>query len=216
MEHLLSDAERAVGRRISVRYSSSTALKQSIDQGEAFDLAILTPDIVDALVKAGRIRTGTHTDVASVDLAVGVRAGAPKGDIGTPDAMRRRLLAARSLTWTEGGASSVPVTAMLRALGIEEQVSSRIVLQRVPGTAAETVARGENELVFAPRSEIQTVDGVEVLGLFPKEFQRPVVMTAGIAASTRAADAAGALIRFLVSPGAAPALHAAGMRPAAR
>ncbi len=216
MEQLLPNAERAIGRRIDVRYSSSTALRQSIDKGEPFDLAILTPNLIDELVKTGRVRNGTRTDIASVDLAVGIRAGAPKADVGTPDAMKRRLLAARSLTWTEGGASSEPVAAMLRALGIEEQVRSRIVLQHVPGTAAETVARGENELVFAPRSEIQTVAGVEVLGLFPKEFQRPIVMTAGIAASARDANAAEALIRFLMSPGAAPALQATGMKPATR
>jgi molybdate transport system substrate-binding protein len=216
LEQLLPAAEQATGRRISVRYSSSTALKQSIDQGEIFDLAILTPEIVDELVKTARMRTGTRTDVASIELAVGVRAGAPKSDVGTPDAMKRRLLAARSLTWTEGGASSAATVAMVRALGIEDQVRSRIVLQHVPGSAAETVARGENELVFAPRSEIQTVAGVEVLGLFPKEFQRPVVMTAGIAAGARDAHAAEALIRFLTSSRAVPALQAAGMKPAAR
>jgi molybdate transport system substrate-binding protein len=213
MEQLRSDAERAIGRGISVKYSSSTALRQAIDQGEAFDLAILTPEIIETLVKTGRIRPGTATEVARVDLAVGMRAGARRDDIGTPDAMKRRLLAARSLTWTEGGASAGPVEDMLRALGIAEQLRPRIVLQRVPGIAADTVAHGDNELVFAPRSEIQNVAGVEVLGLFPKEFQRPVVMTAGVGARAHDENGAAHLIRFLTSPGAASALKATGMTP---
>jgi molybdate transport system substrate-binding protein len=216
MEQLRPDAERAIGHHISIKYSSSTALRQTIDQGEAFDLAILTPDIVATLVKTGHIRAGTATDVASADLAVGIRAGARKDNVETPDAMKRRLLAARSLTWTEGGASAAPVEAMLRTLGIAEQLRPRIVLQRVPGIAADTVAHGDNELVFAPRSEIQNVAGVEMLGLLPREFQRPVVVTAGIGAHARDEAGAAALIRFLTSPAAASALEAAGMTPAAR
>ncbi|MBI3050394.1 MAG: substrate-binding domain-containing protein [Acidobacteria bacterium] len=214
MERLLPDAERTVGRPVSVRFSSSTALRESIDRGEAFDLAILTPEMIETLVRNGTIRPATRRDLASVDLAVGVRAGSPKTDISTPDAVRRRLLAARSMTWTEGGASSGPVLAMIRALDLEEQLRPRIVLQRVPGTAAGAVARGDHELFFAPVSEIQAVPGVEVLGLLPPPFQQPVVMTAGIAARTRAPGAAAALVGFLTSPTAARALEAAGMKPA--
>ena len=216
LEKLLPDAERTVGRRIDVRYSAATVLKQSIDRGEAFDAAILTPEVVDALMKSGRLRAGTRGDVASIELAVGVRTGAPKAGVSTADGMKRRLLAARSLTWTEGGASSGATAAMLRALGIEEQLRPRLVLQRVPGIAAETVARGENELVFAPRSEIQTVPGVEVLGLFPPEFQRPVVMVAVIGTAARDVDGASEFIRFLTGPRASSALRDAGMTPTAR
>lgn len=214
LEKLVPDAERAAGRRIAIRFSSSTALKQSIDKGEAFDVAILTPEIIEELTRAGTVRAGTRTDLASIDLAVGVRAGSPKTDISTPDAMRRRLAAARSLTWTEGGAASTANLAMIEALGLREQLASRIVVQRVPGVASETVARGEHELVLLPLSEIQGVAGVEVLGLLPAPFQRPVVMTAGIAAHTRAPETAAALVAFLSGPHAAPVLIAAGMKPA--
>lgn len=216
LERLLPDAERTTGRRIEVRYSAATVLKQPIENGEPFDVAILTPEIVEELMKTGRLRNGSRADIASVDLAVGIKAGAPKAGIDTADGMKQRLLAARSLTWTEGGASSGATVAMLRALGIEEQLKPRVVLQHVPGIAADTVARGENELVFAPRSEIQTVAGVEVLGLFPPQFQRPIVMTAAISAAARDAGAANELIRFLTGPRASSALRGAGMTPTAR
>jgi len=214
LERLVPDAERSLGRRLAIRFSSSASHKQSIDKGEAFDVAILTPELIEELIRAGTVRAGTRQDLASIDLAVGVRAGTPRADISTPDAIKRRLLAAQSLTWTEGGAASAANLAMLDALGIRHELASRIVVQRVPGVASETVARGENELVLLPLSEIQGVPGVAVLGLLPSQFQRPVVMTAGIAARAHAPGAAAALVAFLRRATAVRVLEAAGMKPA--
>jgi molybdate transport system substrate-binding protein len=213
MEALIPEAERATGRTIVIQFSSSAVLKRSIDGGEPFDLAILTPGIVDDLIKAGKIQAGTHADLASAALAVGVRAGAPRADVGTPEAMKRTLLAARSITYTKEGAASAAIANMLRSLGVQDQLASRTTLQTVPGRAAETVATGEHELVFAPVSEIMPVHGVDVLGLFPKPFQAPVVMTAGVAAGARDPDGARALIKFMTSSKAAPAIKASGMEP---
>lgn len=216
VEKLLPEAERTIGRHISIQFSASTVLRKSIDEGEPFDIAILTPGIIDDLIKSGKIVAGSHNDIASADLAAGVRAGSPKADISTPAAMKRKLLAAQTITWTDGGASAAAIVAMLKGLGIEEQLKSKIVLQTVPGRAAESVAKGENEIVFAPVSEIQTVKGVEVLGFFPKEFQSPVVMTAGLGAKAKDAEAARALLKFLTSAKAVPAIKSSGMMPVAK
>src|SRR3984957_18452441 len=213
MEALIPEAEHATGRTIAIQFSSSAALRRSIEGGEPFDLAILTPGIVDDLIKAGKIQAGSHVDLASAALAVGIRAGAPKADIGTPESMKRRLLSAGSITYTKEGAASAAMASMLRSLGIQDQLTSRTTLQTEPGRAAETVAKGEHELVFAPLSEILPVHGVAVLGLFPKEFQAPVVMTAGVAAGARDADGAKALITFMRSSRVAPAIKASGMEP---
>jgi molybdate transport system substrate-binding protein len=99
-------------------------------------------------------------------------------------------------------------------MGIQDRLTSRTTLQTVPGHAAETVAKGEHELVFAPVSEILPVHGVDVLGLFPREFQAPVIMTAGVAAGAKDADGAKALIKFMTSSSAASAIKASGMEPA--
>ena len=117
MEALIPEAERATGRTIVIQFSSSAVLRRSIDGGEPFDLAILTPGIVDDLIRAGKIQAGTHTDLASAALAVGVRAGAPKADVGTPEAMKRTLLAAKSITYTKEGAASAAIASMVRSLG---------------------------------------------------------------------------------------------------
>ena len=92
----------------------------------------------------------------------------------------------------------------------------KTILQKTPGRPAESVAQGENELMFAPISEIQTVKGVEVLGKLPREFQQPVVMTAGIAARSKNADGARKLVAYLAGAEAVPALKANGMEPARR
>jgi molybdate transport system substrate-binding protein len=105
---------------------------------------------------------------------------------------------------------------MFQGLGIEDRLKPKIVLQKTPGRAAESVAEGENELIFGPVSEIQTVKGAQLLGLFPQAYQKPVVMTAGIGSQSKNAGSAQALVKFLTSAKAAPAMKAAGMKPAAR
>jgi molybdate transport system substrate-binding protein len=124
------------------------------------------------------------------------------------------LLEAKSITYTKEGASTAAINKMLKQLGIADQINAKTVFQTVSDRAEESVAQGENELVLAPLSEIITVQGIQVLGLFPKEFQDPLVMSAGISANTANAESAKALIKFLSSPAAASAIKASGMEMA--
>jgi len=213
MDKLVPEYEHKSGRHIAIQYGASAVLKRTIEGGEPFDLAILTPGVVDDLVKDGKIAAGTGTDVARADLAAGVRAGAPKTDISTPEAMKRRLLAAKSITFAKEGAATAAINKMIERLGIGEQLKSKLVLQTESGKAEETVAAGENEIVFGPVSEIIPVSGIEVLGLFPKEFQVPLIMTAAVGAKAQDAEGAQAFVKFLASPAAAGAIKASGMEP---
>jgi len=213
VQQLMPAAEKSIGRKVIIEFSASTYLKKEIDAGKPFDLVILTPGIIDDLANSGTLAPDSKTDIASSDIAVGIKSGSAKTDVSTPDGMKKRLLAAKTLTWTDGGAAGPAVLAMFRALGIAEQMKPKTVLQKTPGRPAESVAEGENELIFAPISEIQTVQGVEVLGKFPPEFQKPVVMTAGIAAQSMDADGARKLIAYLVSAEALQALKANVMKP---
>ena len=214
VEKLTPAAEKAIGRKISIEFSASSILKKSIEGGAPFDLAILTPGSIDDLARNGKIVAGSNTTIASADLGVGVKAGSPKVDISTPGAIQQRLLAARTITWTDGGAAGTAIQTMLQTLGIQDRMQSKIVLQKLPGRAAESVASGENELVLAPVSEVSTVPGVELLGKFPKRFQSPVVMTAGISAQAKDTEGAKALVKFLTSAKAVPAIQSTGMEPA--
>jgi molybdate transport system substrate-binding protein len=177
-------------------------------------LAILTQAVIADLTKEGKIAPGSRV-LAKANLAVGMRAGAAKTDISTAAAIKRRLLAAKSITYTKEGASTASINNMLKQLGIADQINAKTVFQTASDRAEESVAQGENELVLAPLSEIKTVPGIDVLGLFPREFQDPIVMSAGVSANAANADSAKALIRFLTSAAAAPAMKTSGMEIAA-
>jgi len=214
VEMLLPEFERTSHQHVAVQYGPSAVLKRSIEGGAEFDLVILTPVVIDDLTKQGKL--GESTVLATSNLAVGIRSGAPKTDISTPDAMKRRLLAAKSITYTKEGAANGAINDMIQRLGITAEITAKTVLQTVSGRAEDAVAEGENELVMAPLSEIVTVKGIEVLGLWPKEFQKPLVMSASVNLKAANPEAAKALVKFLTSPAAVPAIKATGMEMAAR
>lgn len=216
IEALHAAAEKEIGRKITIEFSSSTALQKQIEGGAAFDVAILTPGIIEQFAKNGTVVPATVTTVASSDLGVGAKAGSAKADVGTAAGMKARLLAAKTVTWTDGGAAGPSVLAMFDGLGIGAQMKPKIVLQTVPGRPALSVASGENELMFAPVSEIQSVPGVQVLGKFPKEFQKPVVMTGAVSAKAANADSARKLLAFLTSAKVVDTMQATGMDPATK
>lgn len=216
LEKILPEYERTSGQHIAIVYGASAVLKRDIEGGKAFDLAILTPAVIDDLIKTGKIAAGLRTDLARTDLAVGIRAGAPKSDISTADALKQRLLAAKSITYSKEGASTAAFDAMISRLGIADAVKPKTVLQTVSGRPSASVAEGENEIVLAPASEIMPIRGMQLLGLLPAEFQSPIVMTAGIGAQSQKRDAAKALVEFLASPKAVAAIKASGMEPIAR
>jgi len=213
LEILRPQAERAIGRSIVIQFAASAVLRRRIEASEPFDVVIVTPQVVAALVETGRIALGTEVDVASVKLGVGIRAGQPRTDIGTPESIKRRLLAAESITFAKEGAASPAILSMFERLGIAVDIERKTVLQTISGRAAESVAGGDNELVFAPVSEILMVQGVELLGLLPQEFQRPIVMMAAMSANARSMSAGKALIAFLRSTQAAEAMKASGVEP---
>ena len=112
MEELLPQCERAIGHTIEIQFNSAAVLKQKIDAGEAFDVAILTPALIDELIQQGKIAPGTRSDIARSGIGIGVRAGAPKPDISTPAALKQALLHAKSITYARVGASRTYIEKM--------------------------------------------------------------------------------------------------------
>ena len=98
VEELVPQIEHAIGRKLTIQFNSSKALREKIQSGEPFDAAILTSDIIDDLIKQGKIAAGSRADIARTGMGVGVRAGAPMSDVGTPEALKRALLSAKSIT----------------------------------------------------------------------------------------------------------------------
>ena len=211
IEALQPQAARAIGGRLSVQFDTSASLKQRIDAGEAFDVAIVTTDLLDELVRSRRIAPGTRTALARSGIGVGIRRGAVRPDIRTADALKRTLLAARTVTYARDGASRPHILAMFDRLGIAGEMQAKTMLEQGSIRSTARVANGEAELVLTLVSEILPIAGIELAGPLPPEFQHYVDLAAGVSATAADAASARALVAFLAGPDAAPTLAAKGM-----
>lgn len=211
LERVIPEFERTARVHLDIEWGASLVLKRTMESGKAFDATIVTPVVIDDLIRQGIVAGASRTDIAQSDLAVGMRTGGAKSDVSTPDRLKARLLAARTVTYAREGAATGTFNEMMATLGIADAMKAKVVLQPPGTTPAETVASGQNELVFAPTSELVTVKNVEVVGKFPRQFQQPVVMIGGVSARAAHADVAKALLAYLAGPKTAAVLAASGM-----
>jgi molybdate transport system substrate-binding protein len=213
VEELIPQIEHSIGRKLTPQFNSSKALRDKVQSGEPFDAAILTSDIIDDLIKQGKIAAGSRTDIARTGMGVGVRAGAAKPDVSNPEALKRTLLGAKSITFNPSGASAPHVYDIFQRLGIAEDVKSKLILDAEPGRPQMNVADGKGELVITLIPEIKFFKGVELAGPVPADLQSYISFAAGVATNTHNADAAKALIKFITSPAAAPTLKSKALEP---
>jgi molybdate transport system substrate-binding protein len=176
---------------------------------------MLTRAMMDDLQKDNKVAAAGLVNVAGTPVAVAARAGAPKPDIGTVDAFKRTLLAARSIVYADpakGGLSGVVFARALDRLGIADAMKGKTIL--VPGAqAADVVAKGEAELGVGQASEIVPVAGAQLVGPLPGELASTTLFAAAIGAESKAPAAAKAFIDFLTGPQAAPKFKAKGFEP---
>ena len=211
---VLADFEKQTGHKVSLDNDTAGGLSKRIDGGEAFDVAIITPAVVDDLAKKGRIVPGSRIDLAKVGMGVAIKEGAPAPDIGTVDAFKRTLLAAKSVAYIDpkaGGSSGIYFDKLLDRLGIADQVRPKAKL-KAGGYVAELVASGEAEIAIHQISEIVPVKGVTLAGPLPAEIQNSTVYAGGIGAAAKDGAAAKALVAFLAGPAIDPILKSKGMQ----
>jgi molybdate transport system substrate-binding protein len=214
-EELGPQFERATGHKLAIWYGFSGTIRERMEAGEAFDVAVFGKDSLDEHTKQGKIAADTHTAIARVGMGMAARAGAPKPDIGSVEAFKRALLDAKSVTYQPKGATGIHVTSVFKGLGITEQMKAKY--RRLDGKQQSTLSRvasGEAEFGFSFTNEILVARGVELVGPLPLELQRYSMFTAGVATAAREPAAAKALIAFLRSPPAVAAIKAKGMEPA--
>ena len=212
--------EKQTGHTVVSAYGASMgdapdAIPQRLARGEPADVLILAASGLESLVRQGRALEGSRVDLAESRIGFAVRAGAPKPDMGSVEAVRKALLEARSIAYSASASGVYFSTEMVRRLGIADEVlpkARRILSERV----GSVVARGDAELGLQQISELLPIQGIELLGPLPPELQRVTVFSAGIAAGSQQPDAARELIRFLASPAAAPAVTATGLDPVRR
>jgi molybdate transport system substrate-binding protein len=216
VEAVVPEFEKQTGHKVITQRETVGALTKRIEGGEAFDLAILTPAAIDDLGRKGKIAAGSRVNLVQIGVGVVVKEGAPRPDIGTVDAFRRALLAAKSVAYIDpqaGGSSGIYVAGLLDKLGIAAQIKPKAVLIH-GGAVAEHVAKGEAEIGIHQISEILPVKGITLVGPLPKEIQNYTIYAAGVAADSKNADAVKALIKSFGDPKAVAAMKSKGMEPA--
>jgi molybdate transport system substrate-binding protein len=212
VRELCAQFEKATGIKVTVRFEVNADLKKKIEAGEAFDVAVLNPPVIDALSKEGRLVAGTRADIGKSGLAVAVRSGAAKRDVATADAFKRALLASKSVAYPGKGASGLYFVSLLDRLGIKNEMQGKLKPMAAEDTV-EVVARGEADMVVVVATRITGVAGVDLVGPIPDELQTKIGFAAALSASAKEPDAAKALIRFLTAPEAKATLRANGVEP---
>jgi len=212
---LVPDYEKTSGNKVSVDNDTVGGLMKRIEAGESFDVVVMTPDAVDKLAGAGKVMSGSRTNLARVGVGVMVKRGAAKPDISTVDAFKKAVLEAKSISFIDpasGGSSGIYVEKLLERLGIADQVRPKEKLKQ-GGYVADYIESGEAELGIHQISEILPHAGVTLVGPLPKEIQNYTVYAAGIGAGAKDRDAAKALIASLSGPSAQALFKTKGMEP---
>ena len=197
---------------------SPEAIPTRLARGEAADVVILDGGAADELGKRGLVRADSKTELARSLIGMVVRAGAEKPDIGTVEALRNTLLAAKSIAYSDSGSGTYLSTTLFSRLGVADQIAGKSRRVRGPPSGepvAAVVARGEAEIGFQQVSELIHVPGITFVGAIPAELQPMFVFAGALAVSVRQPEAANALIRFLASPEASAAILKAGLMPPA-
>ena len=215
--------ERATGHRLITTRGPSMgdspeAIPTRLARGETADVVILDGGSADELAKRGFVRASTKVDLARSQIGMVVRAGAATPDIGSVEAFRRTLLAAKSIGYSDSGSGTYLSSTLFAKLGVADQVLGKGRKVRGPPSGepvAAVVARGEVEIGFQQVSELIHVPGVTFVGAIPAELQPGFSFAGAITSAARQPDAALALLRFLASPEAASTILEHGLTPPA-
>lgn len=212
MRSLSSAFEAISGIRVDADFAPTLALLKRLRDGEAADLVILTREGLDEMIGEGRVVAGSAADLARSFVGIAVRAGQAHPDIGSEAALRRTLLAARSVAYSRLGASGVYLAQLMVRMGIAAEINAKATIVE-QGFTAERLVTGEADLAVQQISELKQVGGVEVVGPIPHALQTPAVFSAGRLANAKHAAAADRLLRYLASPEVAPVLRQSGLEP---
>jgi molybdate transport system substrate-binding protein len=214
---LIPEYEHASGNTVVTAFGPSMGTTQNaipvrLERGEPVDVLILVGYALDDLIKKGKAVGDSKVDLVRSPIAIAVRAGAPKPDIGSVDALKRALLAAKSVAYSDSASGVYVSTELFSKLGIAEEMKGKAKM--IPATpVGEIVAQGDAEIGFQQMSELMPVPGIDIVGPLPAEVQKITIFSAGVSATAKEPDAAKSLIKFLNSAQAAPVLVKSGLEP---
>jgi molybdate transport system substrate-binding protein len=214
---LVPEFERATGHKVLTAFGPSmgttvNAIPVRLERGEPADVLIMVGYALGDLIKQGKVVADTRVDLVKSPIGIAVKAGAPKPDISSTEAVKRALLAAKSVAYSDSASGVYVSTEMFGKLGIADEMKDKA--RKIPATpVGEIVARGDAEIGFQQISELMPVAGIDIVGPLPPELQKITVFSAGVASVSKEPDAGKALIKFLASPAASAAITRSGMEP---
>lgn len=213
---LVPEFEKATGHKVVLDNGTVGQLTKRVDDGESFDVLVLSPKGIEDAIKKGKIAAGTEAKLAKVGVGVMVKEGAPKPDVSSVEAFKQALLKAKSVGYIDpasGGSSGIYVAGLLDKLGIADQIKPKAKLQK-GGHVSDLVVAGQAEIGIHQMSEIVGQKGVTLVGPLPAAIQNFTTYAAGVSATTQHAEAAKAFIKVLTGPSAAGVLKKTGMEGA--
>jgi molybdate transport system substrate-binding protein len=215
VNQMLPEFERKTGNTVKATFGSGGGTKARVVKGEPFDVPVVQVPYED-VIKSGHVVVASETPLANVSVGLAVRAGAPKPDISSAEAVKKLLLGAKSIAYpnaASGAAAGVSFDETLQKLGITEEMKPKLKIAQGGAGAMAMLAKGEVDYGFTFVSEIITEPGVEAVGPLPRDISTPTFLTAFLSADSKNAEAAKALISFLSSPAAAAVYKERGMLP---
>ncbi len=218
---LVPEIERRTGCRVVTTFGPSMgtapdAIPLRLQRGEPADMVIMVASALDDLIQKGHVVAGSRVDLARARIGVAVRAGAARPDLGSAESVKRALLAAKSVAYSDSASGVYVSTVLFRSLGIAEEMKGKareIKSERVGNVVARLERGGDGG--FQQISELLPIAGIDYVGPLPPELQKITVFAAGVAVGAREPEAAHELIRFLSSPAALAAIVKTGLEPAA-
>jgi molybdate transport system substrate-binding protein len=212
-QELVAQFEKATGHKVTAFFSGTINVAKRLAEGEPYDLIIMSGPAIDEQIKLGKAVAGSRVDFAKSGTGLAVRKGAAKPDISSADALKKTLLAAKSIGYSTGP-SGVYMLSVFEKLGIAGEVKGKLK-QTPSGVFVGTlIATGEAEVGFQQISELVHFDGIDYVGPLPGDLQRMTMFSAAIHAGAKQADAARALAKFITAPAAAPVIRKHGLEPA--
>jgi molybdate transport system substrate-binding protein len=209
---LVPGFEKATEHKVATTWAGTNDIKKRMAAGETYDLVIMAGPALDELIKQGKIVPGSRVDLAKSGVGVAVRAGSPKPDISSGDALKRALLAAKSIGYSSGP-SGVYMEGLFQRMGIADEIKPKLKQTQPGNPVGEVIARGEAEIGFQQVSELLPVAGIDFIGPLPPDVQHTTVFSGGIHTGAKQPDAAKALVKFITAPAAASVIKKKGMEP---
>ncbi|MGJ4994101.1 extracellular solute-binding protein [Bradyrhizobium sp. HKCCYLR20261] len=217
---LVPEFERRSGHKVTIAYGPSmgttaNAIPVRLDRGEPADVLIMVGYALSDLTTKGKVVPDSHADLANSPIGVAVKSGTPHPDISNADAVKRMLVAAKTIAYSDSASGVYVSTEMFDKLGIKDEMKGKA--RMIPATpVGEIVAQGEAEIGFQQISELKPVHGIDIVGPLPAGLQKITVFSAGIATNAREPEAGKALIHFLGSPDARKVIAESGLDPIVR